>query len=75
MIERSPHTAVSGVIATRLAAVFGCTLEYLLNGIGKAPSQRAVRAAIALATTRAIKREERAERAERLTKAVTARRA
>jgi len=50
IIERAPkEPEVSGHIATRLAGVFGCTISYLLNGVGSPPAESAVRAAVAKA--------------------------
>jgi transcriptional regulator with XRE-family HTH domain len=61
MIERATlDTPVSGALATRLAQVFGCSLDYLLNGLGEPPSERVVKAAVALAFTKAEEREVRA---------------
>lgn len=45
LIESKGGT-LSTTTATALARVFGCSLDWLVNGTGKEPSARAVRASV-----------------------------
>ena len=48
-IESAPKGAMKVRTAVAIAGVLGCSLDWLLIGRGKAPSSRAVRAAVARA--------------------------
>lgn len=45
LIEASDRP-INTTTATALAAVLGCSLDYLVNGVGRAPGVRAVRASV-----------------------------
>lgn len=56
LIEKKPHAPITTATAIAIADVFGCSLDWLLRGMGSAPSPRAVRRAAERARARVQKR-------------------
>lgn len=51
-IEAGQRERIEARTASMLAAVLGCSLDWLIDGDGPAPSERAIRAAVAAAVAR-----------------------
>jgi transcriptional regulator with XRE-family HTH domain len=52
-LERSPETPTIGAeIALRIATTLGCSIEYLVRGVGQPPTEEAARDAVATARER-----------------------
>jgi transcriptional regulator with XRE-family HTH domain len=52
LLEAGRHRATADTVS-RLARAFGCSIDWLVDGSGKAPTARAVRAAVVAARERA----------------------
>lgn len=53
LIERGTRTEVSAATLGNIATLFGTTIEWLLSGVGDAPTQASVQQAVDVARRRA----------------------